>query len=232
MLIWLMLFIDAIIIDSGNKCLFGNSRQKLYSENKKKFFAKSFYYHTIYALLTDPTTRLLFPYIKRNDMKQTPQTAKRVIGFTYSLFDQQGSMIESSKDHGPLYFLEASQQIIPGLENELVKMNVGDKKKISVAAKDAYGETRTDLIVNVAMNQLPQGKAITVGDQFRVDADHNSPVFIVKAINGEQVTLDGNHPMAGKNLVFDVEISLIRDASSEEIVHGHAHGADPSKGHH
>ncbi len=157
---------------------------------------------------------------------------KRVIGFTYNLFDQQGNMIESSKDHGPLYFLEASSQIIPGLETELVKMKIGDKKKISVQAKDAYGETRTDLIVNIQMNQLPQGKAITVGDQFRVDADHNSPVFIVKAINGEQVTLDGNHPMAGKNLVFDVEVSMIRDASAEEVAHGHAHGADPTNHHH
>ncbi len=157
---------------------------------------------------------------------------KRVIGFTYNLFDQQGTMIESSKDHGPLYFLEASSQIIPGLETELVKMKVGDKKKISVTAKDAYGETRSDLIVNIQMNQLPQGKAITVGDQFRVDADHNSPVFIVKAINGEQVTLDGNHPMAGKNLVFDVEVSMIRDASAEEVAHGHAHGADPTNHQH
>lgn len=165
-------------------------------------------------------------------MNQTTSNGKRVIGFTYSLFDQQGIMIESSKDHGPLYFLEASQQIIPGLETELVKMGIGDKKKISVAAKDAYGETRTDLIVNVQANQLPQGKALAVGDQFRVDADHNSPVFIVKAINGEHVTLDGNHPMAGKNLVFDVEISLIREASADEIAHGHAHGADPSHGHH
>lgn len=161
-------------------------------------------------------------------MKESTTSGKRVIGFTYSLFDQQGTMIESSKDHGPLYFLEASKQIIPGLEIELVKMVVGDKKKISVQAKDAYGETRTDLIVNVQMNQLPQGKAITVGDQFRVDADHNSPVFIVKAINGDQVTLDGNHPMAGKNLVFDVEVSMIREATADEISHGHAHGADPS----
>lgn len=165
-------------------------------------------------------------------MKENTTSGKRVIGFTYSLFDQQGSLIETSKDHGPLYFLESSQQIIPGLEIELVKMNVGDKKKISVQAKDAYGDIRTDLIVNIQMNQLPPGKAVVVGDQFRVDSNHNSPVFVVKAINGEQVSLDGNHPMAGKNLVFDVEVSLIRDASADEIAHGHAHGADPSKHHH
>ena len=162
-------------------------------------------------------------------MNENITSGKRVIGFSYILFDQQGTMIESSKDHGPLYFLENSSQIIPGLENELVKMNVGDKKKINVAAKDAYGDTRSDLIVNIKMNQLPTGKPVAIGDQFRVDANNHSPVFVVKAINGDQVTLDGNHPMAGKNLVFDVEISLIREATQDEISHGHAHGADPSK---
>lgn len=154
---------------------------------------------------------------------------KRVIGFTYSLFDEKGSLIETSKEHGPLYFLESSHQIIPGLEKELISMLVGDKKKITVQAKEAYGNLREDLIINVDAKQLPQGKPLTVGDQFRVDADQHSPVFVVKAINGDKVTLDGNHPMAGKNLVFDVEISLIRDATAEEVAHGHAHGADPSK---
>lgn len=156
-------------------------------------------------------------------------SSKRVIGFTYSLYDDKGSMIETSKEHGPLYFLEASQQIIPGLEKELVSMSVGDKKKITVPSKEAYGDMRQDLIIQVDAKQLPQGKPLVVGDQFRVDADQHSPVFVVKAISGDKVTLDGNHPMAGKNLVFDVEISLIREATAEEMAHGHAHGADPSQ---
>ena len=156
---------------------------------------------------------------------------KRVIGFNYSLFDQNGTLIESSKEHGPLYFLEKSQQIIPGLEQELLTMKLGDKKKITLSAKNAYGDIKADLIFQVPMSQMPQGKPLQVGDQFRVDADHHSPVFVVKAITGDQVSLDGNHPMAGKDLTFDVEIAMIRDASKEELSHGHAHGADPSHGH-
>lgn len=150
----------------------------------------------------------------------------RVFGFHYALFDQNGTLVESSRQQEPLFFLEASQQIIPGLEIEVVKMSLGEKKNIKVKAVDAYGDLRDDLVVKVSKQQLPNGMNIKIGDQFQVDEDHHSPVFIVKHIEGESVTLDGNHPMAGKDLTFEVELMFVREATQEELAHGHAHGAD------
>jgi len=158
--------------------------------------------------------------------------AKRVIGFHYKLYDSKGQLLENSEQHGPLYFLEGNQQIITGLEQHLILMQIGDTKKISVAAKDAYGEKRPELIIEVGEDQFPKGKSLKMGDQFQVDQNHNSPVFTVKNIESGKVTLDGNHPMAGKDLTFDVKIETIRVATAEEIAHGHAHGADPAHFHH
>ncbi|MDH4469016.1 MAG: peptidylprolyl isomerase [Bacteriovoracaceae bacterium] len=158
--------------------------------------------------------------------------AKRVIGFHYKLFDSKGQLLENSEQQGPLYFLEGHGQIIPGLESAVIGMNIGDTKKIDVKSKDAYGEIRADLVIEVSEDQFPKGKQLKIGDQFQVDQNHNSPVFIVKNLTNGKVTLDGNHPMAGKDLTFDVKISAIRPATAEEIAHGHAHGEDPAHFHH
>jgi FKBP-type peptidyl-prolyl cis-trans isomerase SlyD len=137
---------------------------------------------------------------------------KRVIGFHYTLTDKSGTVLDSSIGDEPLYFLENSQQIIPGLEKVIALMNIGDKKKIEVLAADAYGD-------------------VTVGDQFQVNNDQHSPVFTIMSIESDEVTVDGNHPMAGKDLFFDVEIIGMREATTEEMSHGHAHGAH-GHGHH
>ncbi|EQC45616.1 peptidylprolyl isomerase [Bacteriovorax sp. Seq25_V] len=154
---------------------------------------------------------------------------QKVIGFHYTLKDDQGTTIDSSEGASPLLFLEGSGMIIPGLEQELVVMNVGDKKNVEVAAADAYGEVREDMVITVERAQFPPEAELNVGDQFRVNNNPAMPPFTVVKIEGESITLDGNHPLAGKKLFFDVEITESRAATDEEIAHGHAHGEG---GHH
>jgi len=156
---------------------------------------------------------------------------KRVIGFHYTLTDKSGTVLDSSIGDEPLYFLENTQQIIPGLEKVLALMNVGDKRKIEVKAQDAYGDINADLVVKVKRTQFPPDANLQIGDQFQVNNDPHSPVFTVMTIDQEEVTVDGNHPMAGKDLFFDVEILAMRPATPEEESHGHAHGAH-GHGHH
>ena len=156
---------------------------------------------------------------------------KRVIGFHYTLTDKTGTVLDSSIGDEPLYFLEQSQQIIPGLESVISLMNVGDKKKIEVAAADAYGDVNPELVVKVKKTQFPPDAQLTVGDQFQVNNDAHSPVFTIMSIEPDEVTVDGNHPMAGKDLFFDVEIIGMRPATAEEMSHGHAHGSHGHGGH-
>jgi FKBP-type peptidyl-prolyl cis-trans isomerase SlyD len=150
--------------------------------------------------------------------------SKKVMGFHYHVKDKEGNTIDSSEGADALYFLEGASQIIPGLENEILGLNSGDKKNLVVKSADAYGEVIKDLIITVNKNQFPEGSEINVGDTFQVSNEPQAPLFTVTNIAGEDVTLDGNHPMAGKDLHFDVEVIEVRDATQEELDHGHAHG--------
>jgi FKBP-type peptidyl-prolyl cis-trans isomerase SlyD len=152
----------------------------------------------------------------------------KVITFHYTLTDSSGTMLDSSVGSEPLAFLSGMGQIIPGLERELAGLKKGDKKRVTVAAKDAYGMHDPANVVAVALEKMP-AKNIKVGDQFRAGNDAHAPVVTATKVTDTHVTLDGNHPLAGKDLTFDVEIADIRDATAEEISHGHVHGPG---GHH
>jgi FKBP-type peptidyl-prolyl cis-trans isomerase SlyD len=147
----------------------------------------------------------------------------RVISFHYTLTDSGGQQLDSSAGGEPLTFLEGVGQIIPGLETRLSAMKVGDKCRAVVPAKDAYGEKNPDYIVDVPLEKLPT-RQVKVGDRFRAGADPHAPVVAVTKVGDTHVTLDGNHPLAGMDLTFDVEVTAIRDATAEEMAHGHAHG--------
>jgi FKBP-type peptidyl-prolyl cis-trans isomerase SlyD len=149
----------------------------------------------------------------------------QVIGFHYTLKDKDGNVVDTSADTSPLLFLEGSGQIIPGLESEIKTLAVGEKKNVEIKAADAYGEVIEDLRITVQKSQFPEAQEIKVGDQFQVNEEPDAPVFTIMNIEGEEVHIDGNHPMAGHDLFFDVEITEKRDATDEEVAHGHAHGA-------
>ena len=154
--------------------------------------------------------------------------AAKVISFHYTLTDHAGKTLDSSAGSEPLTFLAGAGQIIPGLETHLLTMKVGDKRRVLVPAKDAYGAKDPANTTEMPLDQMP-AKGIQVGDRFRAGANDHAPVVTVAKITGTHVTLDGNHPLAGLDLTFDVEVTEVRDATQEELAHGHSHGAG---GHH
>jgi len=145
----------------------------------------------------------------------------KVFSFHYTLTDATGTVLDSSEGSEPLVFMEGAGQIIPGLESELILMNAGDRKKVEVKAADAYGEHDPERLIEVPLDKLPK-ENIEVGDQFQAS---NQPIpLTVTKVSETHATLDANHPLAGKDLTFDVELTGVRDASDEEMAHGHAHG--------
>lgn len=155
----------------------------------------------------------------------------RVIAFNYVLKNSQGEVLDASEPNQPMPFMEGKQQIIPALEAEMVKMNEGDKQNVSLAAKDAYGEFKSEMIMEVPKEELAHIK-LEVGAHLQLQLEKQVKVVKVTKIGDTHITLDGNHPLAGVDLVFDVEIVLIRQATAEELQHGHAHGLHGHAHHH
>jgi FKBP-type peptidyl-prolyl cis-trans isomerase SlyD len=149
--------------------------------------------------------------------------SNQVISFDYVLTAKGGQVIDASAKGKPLIFISGLGQIIPGLENILLGMEPAQKKTVTIEAAEAYGVHNESLIYKVDRSKLPNAE-IKIGDMFEVgQGDQYAPVTIT-AINGEEITLDGNHPLAGEDLTFAVEIVDKRAATEEELAHGHVHG--------
>jgi len=152
-----------------------------------------------------------------------------VIGFHYTLKNEAGELLDSSDGGHPMLYLAGSGQILPALDKEMAAMSVGDKKAVTLTAKHGYGEVNPALKMNVKIGQFPPGIEVKKGLQFRINNEPGSPMFRVMNVLGEEVFIDGNHPLAGQSLHFDVEITEKRKATKDELAHGHAHGVG---GHH
>ncbi len=150
----------------------------------------------------------------------------RVVTFHYTLRDPSGRVLDSSAGGDPITYLEGGGQIIEGLDAQLRGTAAGAKTRVQVPAARAYGEHDPDQVHRVKRNLLPIEGELQVGDQFQTGADRFSPVVTIAAIEGDEVLLDGNPPLAGVDLTFDVEIVSAREATAEELSHGHAHGAE------
>jgi FKBP-type peptidyl-prolyl cis-trans isomerase SlyD len=148
----------------------------------------------------------------------------RVVTFHYTLRDPSGRVIDTSAGGDPVTDLEGAGQIIDGLDEQLRMAGAGEKARVVVPAAKAYGAPDPDQIQRVNRGLLPVDGELKVGDQFQTGPDRHAPVVRVKEIEGEDVLLDANHPLAGVDLTFDVEIVAVRAATQEEIEHGHAHG--------
>lgn len=148
----------------------------------------------------------------------------RVVSFHYTLRDPSGRVLDTSAGGDPVTYLEGAGQIIPGLDGQLRAAQAGEKSRVVVPAKDAYGERDPEQVQRVKRTLLPVEGELTVGDQFQTGADRYAPVVTVAAIEGDDVLLDANHPLAGVDLTFDVEITAVREPTPAELEHGHAHG--------
>jgi FKBP-type peptidyl-prolyl cis-trans isomerase SlyD len=146
------------------------------------------------------------------------------VSFHYTLTDDSGQQLDSSDGRQPLSYLHGAGNIIPGLESALEGKDVGDKMTVSVKAEEGYGEVQPALIQEVPRGSFQGVDSIEVGMQFEAQTGNGDSVPVtVTAITDESITVDGNHPLAGKNLNFDVSIEEVRDATAEEIDHGHVH---------
>ncbi len=152
----------------------------------------------------------------------------KVVQLRYSLKNSQGEVLDQADKDSPFVYLHGAQQIVPGLETALEGLTVGEKKAVAVPPAEGYGEKDPDLRLVVNRKQFPAGLEIQEGMQFETGQGEGM-VFTVEKIEGEQIHIDGNHPLAGETLHFDVEVMQIRDATEEEKAHGHAHDGD---GHH
>lgn len=148
----------------------------------------------------------------------------RVVTFHYTLRDPNGRVLDSSAGGEPISYLEGTGQIIDGLDEQLRFAAAGEKTRVVVPAKKAYGERDPAQVQRVKRALLPVDGELKIGDQFQTDSDRYAPVVTVQAIEGDEVLLDANHPLAGVDLTFDVEIVAVRAPTQSEIEHGHAHG--------
>jgi FKBP-type peptidyl-prolyl cis-trans isomerase SlyD len=149
----------------------------------------------------------------------------RVVSFHYTLRDPSGRVLDSSAGGEPITYLEGAGQIISGLDERLRDAQLGEKRQVHVPAGQAYGERDISQVHRVKRAQLPVEGELKIGDQFQTDTDRHSPIVTVTSIEGDDVLLDANHPLAGVDLVFDVQITAAREATATEVAHGHAHGA-------
>ena len=141
----------------------------------------------------------------------------------YVLTDTEGEQIDAS-DGKPLAYLHGHSNLIPGLESELEGKEKGDKFKATIPAAEAYGE-RIDALVQTVPSSMFQGvEELEIGMRFEAQSEQGMHSVEVMNIDGDDVTVDGNHPLSGMDLTFDVEIIDVRAATEEEIEHGHAHG--------
>lgn len=149
-----------------------------------------------------------------------------VVSIDYTLKNDAGEVMDSSEQTGPLAYLHGHQNIIPGLEKALDDKAVGDTLSVSIEPADAYGERNEEMIQTVPRSMFQGVDEIEPGMRFQAQTEGGVTVVTIKDVNGDEITLDGNHELAGETLHFDVEIKDVRPASEEEIEHGHVHGPD------
>lgn len=151
-----------------------------------------------------------------------------VVSMDYTLH-VDGKVVDSSEGDEPLQFIQGMGHIIPGLENELYDMKVGDNKQVVVSAKDGYGELDTEAFMDVPRDAFPTDVPLEKGTELELRDQSGHPMFArIETISEDNIRLNMNHPLAGKELHFDVKIAGLRPATEEEVSHGHVHEHNPS----
>jgi FKBP-type peptidyl-prolyl cis-trans isomerase SlyD len=158
------------------------------------------------------------------------QIAERTVAsFNYTLTNDAGEVIDSSEGRSPLAYLHGAGNIVPGLEKEMAGRKAGDRFDVVVAPEDGYGQPNPMLVQTVPREAFQGVDTIEVGMEFQAQTPQGPLSVVVAKVDADNVTVDGNHPLAGKTLHFAIEVTDVRDASVEELAHGHVHGPG---GHH
>jgi FKBP-type peptidyl-prolyl cis-trans isomerase SlyD len=156
-------------------------------------------------------------------------TDDRVVLIHYTLTNDAGETLDSSAHGEPLAYLHGRGNLIQGLETELTGRVAGDKLEVRVAPGDGYGDVDPALTQDVPRSAFPADADLRVGMRFQTRSDRGPQVVVVTQVSDELIRVDGNHPLAGQYLNFAVEVADVREASDEELTHGHVHGPG---GHH
>lgn len=151
----------------------------------------------------------------------------KVVSIHFKLIDAgNGDLIETSKDRPPMAYLHGANNLIPGLENALEGKSVGDDFQVTIEPQDAYGERNEDGVHKVPLEELKDLEKIEVGMVLTAQTENGPANLQVIEVGETEVTVDANHPLAGKTLIFSVSVEAMRDATEEELQHGHAHGPE------
>lgn len=152
---------------------------------------------------------------------------KKIVSLNYTLKNAAGEVLDSSEGQAPLSYIHGTQQIVPGLERELTGLTAGQSKDVVVKPEDGYGGRDLEGIFGVPRAAFPPDAHLEVGQSFIGEDDEGQsvPVRVVE-VTAERVMVDANHPLAGETLYFHVDVVEVRDATAEELAHGHAHGED------
>ena len=156
-------------------------------------------------------------------------SSNTVVTLNYTLKSGEGELLDTSEGREPLVYLHGVGALIPGLEKELNGKEKGANVKTVVPPEEAYGKRRDELVRTVSKAGFQGDEEIRVGMQVQMDTEHGPAYAFVSEVEGENVTLDMNHPLADMDLHFEVDIVDVREATPEEIDHGHVHGPG---GHH
>ena len=147
-----------------------------------------------------------------------------VVTIDYTLRDDDQSVLDTSEGQEPLSYIHGIGNLIPGLEKALAGKAEGDRLQVTVPPDEAYGERDEALLQAIPRERFERADEIQVGMQFHTQTEEGMQVVTVVDVDGDNITIDGNHPLAGKTLHFDVAVVGVREASADEVSLGHAHG--------
>ncbi|KPJ81376.1 MAG: peptidylprolyl isomerase [Gammaproteobacteria bacterium SG8_30] len=154
---------------------------------------------------------------------------EKVVSIHYTLKNAEGSVLDSSSGSDPLAYLHGAGNIIPGLESALEGKEAGEKLAVTVEPGQGYGDRDERLVQDVPRAAFKDVQELAPGMQFQAQGPQGTRLVVVTQVAEETVTVDANHPLAGQTLHFEVEVAEVRDATAEELEHGHVHGPG---GHH
>ncbi len=155
--------------------------------------------------------------------------ANSVVSIQYELTNNSGEVLDASAEGEPLTYLHGAGNIIPGLEDALLGKTAGAEFSVTIAPEEAYGPRQEHLVQQVPRDAFPDSGELQIGMQFSAESDQGMLSVVITAVSPDSVTVDANHPLAGETLHFAVRIEEVRQATDDEIAHGHAHGPH---GHH
>ncbi len=164
---------------------------------------------------------------KLNPKKLTPLgipmkiTKNKVVSMHYALSDSEGTLIDSSYDDKPMSIIQGTGYLIPGLDNALIDHQTGDRFEVDVPCDQAYGQRNENFVQTVPRELLAGVEDLALGSQLRATTDDGEQTVIVIDVQDDEITVDGNHPLSGLDLSFDVEIIEVREATAEELASGH-----------